>query len=162
MWLERKDFMLDKIKQIKNILEYDQHDDYIMTNLPSLDTILELKLSDSVLNKIKASKFVDLSTKKISILDIKTKDDLNLFVDLYIGTIFNNCFTDKEVVNLAFEFTMNESFLPLQEQFKNINPVLKWKEHYFNIFITKYNELVVGNLENYTPSNETVIFDLTI
>lgn len=136
-------------------------EDYLMLGAYSFETLKQLGIRETVLERLKARPFANLEDELFEIDDAAgSPEDMELLTDLYVGTIFNNTFTEEQILSSIFEMSLPDSFIPFSLMFNHLQPVLKWKDNYFMAHVTKYNELVVLPVD-YVPLSDELCFKLT-
>lgn len=134
---------------------------YLMLGVYSFERLKQCGIRETVLARLKARPFANVENGNFEIYDATgSLEDMELLTDLYVGTIFNNEFTEEQVLSSIFEMSLPESFIPFSLRFNYLQPVLKWKDNYFMAHVTKYNELVISPVD-YVPRPDELCFKLT-
>lgn len=123
----------------------DIHENYIILGAHSLKSIKELGIVKSVEEKLPLlqNKLAEGKT-----LDI---EDVNILLNVFVGTLINTCLTEEDLIENSVEFELPETLEPLLKE--GFGPILKWKELYFSTIITKYNQLVMVHLPENIPED---------
>ena len=131
------------IRRIIMAKDYDICDNYIMFEAHSLKYLKELGIAKSVEEKLPLQQNKLTEGKTIDI------EDVNTLLNIFIGTLINNCLTKEDLLENCVEFELPKVMEPLFKE--GIGPILKWKELYFSTIITKYNQLVMVHLPENIP-----------
>ena len=146
---------------MNNLKLGDNTENYIMLSAFSFTTLKALGIEQSVIERLKDKPFVNLKNEVFELGEVSTLDDLSLITDLYVGTIFNNSYSENEVIENIFEMELPDSFIHFSLQFNLYRPILKWKEYYFSAYVSKFNQLIIHCIGKIKPDYEENCFNLT-
>jgi len=121
-------------------------DNYISFGAYSLEGIKKLGIAKSVKENL-----TDLKTKltKGTTLD---KEDVNVLLNVFVGTIMNTCLTEQDLKDNCVEIELPEVFTEILST--GDGPTILWKGLYFNTIITKYNQIVLSyNTDDITQTD---------
>lgn len=136
-------------------------DNYVMHTVFSIAELKNLGIQGLVLERLQTKQFVDLENETFQLQEIQTLEDLELFFNLYLGTIFNKLYTKDEITKYIFEIELPEEFEQISSALLEKEIVLRIQNQAFSTKLTKYNQLLISYLGKYQPNNDVVCFDIT-
>lgn len=134
---------------------------YELIGTHTVENLLCLGINDSVLSSSINANFLDFKDKKFEVSEVDTLERMELFTNLYIGTILNKSYSEEEVLDNIFEIELPENFEPYCIDFNKYQPILKWRNHYISGIATRYNHLLLSVVEDYVLSENEILFKIT-
>lgn len=134
---------------------------YELIGTHTVEKLLCMGVNDSILSRSIKANFLDFKDKKFEISEVDTLERMELFTNLYIGTILNKSYSQEEVLNNLFEIELPENFEPYCIDFNKYRPILKWRNHYISGIATRYNHLLLSVINDYVISGDEILFQIT-
>lgn len=135
--------------------------DVLMIGPYNFETLINLGINNAIFGKAVKSGILNLNTKKFEVSEIDSIERMEIFTDLYVGTILNNEYSEQEIIKNCFEIELPDEFLPYCVDFNKYLPILKWKNHYLTGIATRYNQLIIGVSEGNFSESKDLIFNIT-
>lgn len=134
---------------------------FLIDTAYTLKEILNFRVAPIIIGKLYNSRIIDFTNKIYNIFEAESLEDLELLTDFYIGTIFNNLYTETEILHGNFTIALPEEFFPYSIEFNKVHPILKWKNCFFNASVNRFNFMDINCIGEITPEKESPIFNLT-